>query len=299
MKKIIRISDSFENKYKDDFKEAEKEVPWIRADFAFIWDIFYDIDWKFKFLEKSKKENNLLNLEDYDLFWVWCKKARDISICLKYFLNLKNKKVIDSWSKFKASWKSWNAIYFNEKNIKTPKTLFFTNWKNELWNRINENIKLVESRFSYPFIAKYSNLSRWEWIFLIKNRNDFKILLKDTKEFETILIQDFIENKWDFRVIVTKKWFIWAIKRYNKNDFKNNISSWWESEKVDEIPEIVKKISINIANDLNMDILWIDFFIEWEDYKIIETNTSPQYNWFNKTTWLNLPVELLKYFKEL
>jgi len=287
MKKIIRLTWSRgllkNEKY---FKSFSNEN--IDIDFICYLDLYYD-NWF-----KNIKNNELLS--DYDIYWLWWNKWLSM---LQWFIYkkwiLEKRKIIDEQKLNHLSNDKFSQILFCEHYwFKIPKSLFFI--IDEIY--FDKYIKIIEEKIKYPFISKIPNINKWNWVFLIKNRND---LLENLNKniWWWLLFQEKIENTWDYRVITIWEKVIWAIKRYNPNDYRNNIWKWWTAEKV-EISDFMKNLSIDITKKFNLSISGIDYFItENNDYYVIEINELPQYAWFDEVTWISYWKEVMNYFKNL
>lgn len=290
MRKVLRLTSNKELLKKESkFKESAKKIWNIEIDFLYYLDLYY-YKW-FRFI------SNWEELKDYDIYWIWGRKALSL---LQWFIYkygiLENKKIIDTKKKYMLSDDKFSQLLYLEKyNFNIPKSLFL--FVSEI-SKIERYIEIIkEAKFWFPIIWKYIDLDRWEWVFLIKSEEELlNFLLKNI--WKWILFQEFIENKWDYRVIVVWDKVIWAIKRYNKEDFKNNVSTWWKAI-VTKISKQIEELSIKIAKWFQCEIAWIDFFIENNNYIVIEINRLPQYDGFEKATWISYSDIVLQYFNNM
>lgn len=216
---------------------------------------------------------------------------------LSYFLaTLNNKKFIGNRKTFNIYSDKFSQLLFCEKNwFCVPKSIFFA--INQEYT--DKYINILENDLWYPIIAKIPNVDKWEWVFKADNRAELnEILLLDNAK-DWLLFQEYIDNNWDYRVIVIWNDIIWSIKRYNEDSFKNNVSQW-ASVISYELPQFLKNISIDISNKYDNSIIWIDYFIlDDGSYRVVEINSLPWYTWFESATWISIPLELLKYIKSL
>jgi hypothetical protein len=289
MKNVLRLTwnrNVLDNE--NDFKKSADEIWGIWIDFVCYFDLYYD-NW-FRFLK------NWDLLKDYDINWVWW--SLWISM-LQWFIydrwHLKWQKIIDE-QKMNHIWKDKfiQTIFAVNKKYNIPNTLFFIIDTNYTYKYVD----IIEKKFSYPFIWKLYNVERWDWVFLIKTNYDL-IEFISNNEWWWLLFQNMIENDWDYRVIVIWEKILWTIKRYNKDDYRNNVWKWWTTQ-IANISDNLKKISLEITKWFWLSISWIDYFIDkYWNYTIIEINDLPQYSWFEKTTWISYSIEVLKYFKNI
>lgn len=288
MKQIVKIV-SWSSKNELYFKEKAEEIGWLNIDFLSYFDIYYH-DW-FRYIKTQEK------IKEYDIYWISWKKWEIMKNWLYYQLWFFDKKtIIDKRKELNLFSDKFSQLLFCKNNwFNIANSIFFI--INE--ENINNYIDILEKNFTYPFIAKYPSIDRWEWVFLIKNICDLNNILKNKDSSSWIIFQEFIKNKWDYRIIVIWNKVIWTIKRYNPNDHRNNVSIWWEVISI-KIDEKIKSKAIEISKAFWQDISWIDFFIkeDW-DYSFIEINSQPQFSWFEKATWVSYPLEVLKYLKEI
>lgn len=292
MKNILRLTGFSGLLWKEAyFKQCAQEVGWVNVDIISYLDLFYDIDWKFKFIETQKV------LCDYDYFWIGGTRGLPFkSSFIYHYIHLLKKKIIDSRVALTLDMSKLSQIVvLNYLSIPIPKSLFFVNTRNLLETKI----EIIEERFSYPMVLKDPTLDRGEWVSLVENKLQLRKYLEDAMPWNCVLIQEFIENDWDYRVIATRKGILGVIKRYNKNDFRNNISVWGESQVIENLPEAVENATAQILEKYGLDVAGIDFFIKWNEFYVIEINDLPQYSAFEKATWVSYPVAVLEYIKNL
>lgn len=288
MKNVLRMVWSYGLlKNETNFKESAKEVWNINIDFLCYFDLYYH-NW-FKYIKTWEEFNK------YDIYWIWWAEWKYMCKWLLYQLwKLENNILVDSRRKYNLTPDKFSQILFLKHYwFNIPNTLFFV-----IHKKYKEYyIKILEKELKYPFIVKIPDVNRWEWVFIVKNREDLLDIINSKNSKRWLLFQEKIENEWDYRIITIWNKVIWWIKRYNPNDYRNNVSKWWFVEKYD-VPEYIKKIAIDITSKFDNCISGIDFFINdnW-DYSVIEINNSPQYEWFEKATWLSYTKEVLKYLK--
>ena len=140
-----------------------------------------------------------------------------------------------------------------------------------------------EQFFGYPCIVKASNTSRGRDNFLVNNRQELEGAL-GTLEGRRALIQEFIPNDGDYRVITFKGKILLVIerKRPEGSDSHLNNTSQGAVAKVvplDTVPaEIIRKCTL-ITEALGRDFTGIDIIKNSEDpndYRCLEINNMPQ-----------------------
>lgn len=140
----------------------------------------------------------------------------------------------------------------------------------------------------YPIIQKPNYWAKWKWIMIIKSAKD--ISWENIGEY---IFQSFIENDWDFRVLVCWWKVIGIVKRIAKEwHFLNNISQWWHTESVDDV-SIIKEtsdIGLKVAMAFNLTLAWVDVIRDkrtWK-YYFMEVNTLTQWDIVQKTSKENI-----------
>lgn len=291
MKKVCRLTGTrniLQNEVR--FKDVAQQIGGIQIDFICYLDYFFDIDGTFKNIHTGKV------LADYDYFWIWGIKGIAFkSSLIYYYIHLLNKKLIDERVKYMIdNSKLSQIVLLKHLHIPTPKSMFF------ILDRENKEQlqSVILERFSYPFILKNPTLDRWEGVFLIHNQEELVNYLDDPN-FPCYLIQEFIENDGDYRVLSTREWVIGMIKRVNEKDFRNNISTGGSSMKVEQIPSKIHQITKTILDYYKLDIAWIDFFIKDNECFVIEINDLPQYGGFEQVSDISYPKAVLSYIKNL
>ncbi len=287
-KKILKIFSHSRDKYKNLYQNLfdKKDIEITVKNFS----EFYFHNWEILSLNNNKKFNE----KDFDLLW----QTISTPFAKAFFLINKDKDIyiIDKKNYEKTFYqnnKLNQSIIQRKNNINSIDDLYFLINLDEF--NIVKYEKIIVEKLWLPVVAKEVNWNRGEAVFLINTNEELKnIILKYNKNNEWIMFQKFEKNDWDYRVIFFKNKYVWCMKRKSDN-FLNNVSSWWETEKVELNEEIIEKLS-KITDFFWLDIVWIDIFIDnkWE-YKIIEVNDTPQLFWFSKL----FPKEIEKYFKSV
>ncbi len=123
-------------------------------------------------------------------------------------------------------------------------------------------------------------------IHLIKDSYGYKgqnIKLYQAGQNEDILdklIQPFIPNEWDIRVLVLWGEIICAYKRKGNGWLTNNISQWGSSTAFTPLPFMKKEVKI-IADKLKLEWFWVDYIQDSTTKKryILEINIMPWTEW--------------------
>jgi len=276
MSKICRLvlNDKKAEEYRKDFYEIDKNIDIINFTELYYHNWYRSIiDWK-----KIKKYNTIRITSN--------KKTQDrANWILYYFYQTKNKILNFTW--YKKNGKLVQGIFFDIYKYSHPKTIAFF-IKEEY---VDEYIKIIEQNFTFPIIIKENKSSKGKWIKMINNRSESINYIKNNI-WEIIIVQEKVDNDWDFRIFVVNNTVPLWFKRYNPRDFRSNLSLWWSYE-VFQIPDNIKEACIKINKDFWLDFSWIDLFIYKWEFKIIEINTLPWYKLrIKEELWFNLLKEI-------
>lgn len=162
--------------------------------------------------------------------------------------------------------------------------------------------EVVKSKL--PLIVKLSQGGRHGmgtfWIRNTENLTELKEKLLFKKDrVDSFLIQDFIENDGDYRVMVVGYKCIGGFKRAMKEEKLVMNKSLGKSVKLDVLPDEVVGQAEKAAKVLGVEVAGIDLVMEKQTGKVyvIEVNEAPQFKVFEKRTGVNAAREILEYLK--
>ncbi|MCK5332579.1 ATP-grasp domain-containing protein [Candidatus Parcubacteria bacterium] len=164
---------------------------------------------------------------------------------------------------------------------------------------LNSNYLLAEKlkNINSSFIVKPRNESRGVDIFKIENRMDFIERGKDYLARD-ILIQKFIPNKFDLRVICTRKKIIGTMSRSAKEgSVVNNFSAGGSIENYELKDKKIIKDCLEICKLFQCDYLGIDIILTGKKYLILEVNFFCDFKGFERATEVNFPKEIFSILK--
>ena len=145
----------------------------------------------------------------------------------------------------------------------------------------NVNLNYIKEKIGFPCVVKPINGSNGRGVYKVENEKSLK---KRIKESAPALVQKYIENQGDFRVILLKNKVVLVSKRVSENEeeFRNNASLGGKIYK-SEIPDNVKNILEIISTYLPYDIVGADVIFDKDgNYYILEMNSGPSYFKFSK-----------------
>ena len=302
-----------------------------------------------------------LNQFEVVFFRTTGKHWEEVDLVLK---QLKKEVVVDPLVKDgKPSYacKAWQMMKLKESGIPVPKTVYGSLWylyeimggSRDIFPGALTNARRVAvalpkntpaSPFHFPIILKGSGGDRGTRVFKANNLEELEKLIKELRKSETeegkrYMLQEYIENQGDYRVLVLGEKVLGVMKRYrkDKSDFRNNFSVGGEVE-VAELPEEIKKMAVEAAKVCGLMVAGVDIMprylnsrqrfsgsvnvgrsppegdfdaqkyaknIDFElsnirdDYVILEVNKGPQFWGFMKATGIDVPMEIVKFLKSL
>jgi len=288
MKKIlILVSETNKVFFNSLFSSARKEK--VNLDIKLYEDIQISFKKEIDFYIDDKKIN------DYDLVYIWSVRKNQKALSwVTYYCKTNHMGLISLLDTFLLKTEFWQSgksyDYLKLAQMGLPIIHSYTVFEKHLDSFSKKN--------QYPCIAKIGGTSQGKGVFLCKNKKELKKVFSKTKE--PLLIQSFIENDGDLRIVVVGNRVIGAIKRTRTkdNEFRNNVSLGGKAE-VYEFSKEQAQIAIKAAKILGYSIAGVDLIFDSADkkWKILEVNRSPQFTGFMKATGVDMPREIIKFLK--
>lgn len=202
--------------------------------------------------------------------------------------------------------KAWQMLKLKEVGIDVPKSIYGSLWY--LYEKMASIEDSPQRNFEFPVIIKGSGGDRGTRVFKANSLEELEKLVRDLRKSETeegrrYMLQEYIENDGDFRVLVLGDKVLGVMKRVSvsKNEFRNNYSAGGKVE-VAELPEEVKKLAVKAAKVCGLTVAGVDVAFRDFDMKkpvIWEVNKGPQFKGFMKATGIDVPMEIVKYLVSL
>ncbi len=203
--------------------------------------------------------------------------------------------------------KAWQMLALKEAGIEVPKTIYGSLWYLfEQMAKPTPGPSLEERRgtFSFPVILKGSGGDRGTRVFKADNLEQLEKLVRDLRKSETeegrrYMLQEFIPNDGDFRVLVLGEKVLGVMKRSSQSvaEFKNNYSVGGKVE-VAELPEEIKQLAVKAAKVCGLAVAGVDVAFRDFDLKkpiVWEVNKGPQFKGFMQATGIDVPAEIVKF----
>ncbi len=202
--------------------------------------------------------------------------------------------------------KAWQMLQLKKANIDVPKTIYGSLWF--LYEIMSESLDKPNPYLNFPVIVKGSSGDRGSNVFKADSLEEFEKLVKELRKFETeggkrYMLQEYIPNDGDYRVLVLGKKVLGVMKRssQSKSEFRNNYSAGGAVE-IADLPEEVKNLAVKAADVCGLWVAGVDVaFRDFDKTKpvIWEVNKGPQFKGFMKATGIDVPAEIVKYLCSL
>lgn len=255
------------------------------------------------FVEAGKKINANVVITTYDDIFIENEKNIKVKNTKLSFFNIVYFRVIirkiDKTQKI-INYCNKNNIFVEDQSLQTnliyskiyDQNLFENNnvptIKSEAINLINLNKKI--ELFSFPVVVKIADASQGIGVKLCHDIEEIKKMFSEFNK-DSLLLQEYIKNDGDLRVLVIGNKVIGAIKRSskNKNEFRNNVSLGGDSKKFETSKEIIETAKL-AAKTLKYSFAGVDLIFDEKEknWKILEVNRAPQFEGFMKTLKINV-----------
>jgi RimK family alpha-L-glutamate ligase len=169
------------------------------------------------------------------------------------------------------------------------------------WMFINKSevIKSLDS-FPYPVLVKPMDGAQGKGVYKFKTKDEFLKYLKEEhigSVFYPNMIQQYIENDGDYRIVVLGNKVITALKKKRDGDkVVANMSQGNEAIPVD-IDSELEHLALNAAKALNIELAGVDVIEDVVTKKkyILEVNMSPQIYYTSMFSNKNIAQEIITY----
>ncbi len=264
--------------------------------------------------ENKVKNEGWLQINDYDVlfFRTTGKHWEEVDLIVESLKaqNLNPKPVIVDPiilnGKPSMACKAYQMLALKKVGIDVPKTIYGSLWF--LYETMKSGLGEPNPYFEFPVIVKGSGGDRGTRVFKADNLEELEKLVRDLRKSETeegkrYMLQEYIPNDGDFRVLVLGNKVLGVMKRssQDKSEFRNNYSMGGEVE-VADLPEEVKQLAVKAANACGLAVAGVDVAFRDFDLKkpvIWEVNKGPQFKGFMKATGIDVPKEIVKYLISL
>ena len=189
--------------------------------------------------------------------------------------------------------KAYQMLVLSQAGLPVPKSVY---------GSLDFLVKKIKKSFEFPMIIKGSRGDRRRQVFKLFKDKDFNERVKELKKIEKsgenkYMLQEYIENTEDYRVMVVGKKALGVMKRAvgDNPNLKNQFS------KV-ELPDKIKKLAVKVAEVCGLAIAGVDIVFREGDFDkplFYEANKTPNYDRFVEVTGINVACEIVKYLAGL
>lgn len=208
------------------------------------------------------------------------------------------------WGKPSMACKAWQMLKLSEAGIAVPKTVYGSLWY--LLQFINDQLRITNSTWRFPVILKGSGGDRGTRVYRANDLEGLEKLVRDLRKSETeegrrYMLQEWVENEGDYRVLVLGEKVLGVMKRVRNlesDEYRNNFSAGGRVEVADLPPE-AKKIAIEATKVCGLMVAGVDLMPKDGGYLVLEVNKGPQFKGFMKATGIDVPQEIVKFLVNL
>ncbi len=150
-----------------------------------------------------------------------------------------------------------------------------------------KSITAAEKFLGLPMVIKISQSKKGLGVYLARNKKEALALIKKNPS-EEIIIQEFIPNTFDYRVLVLGNTLGCVIKRERpdkKNEFRNNVYLGASEEflELSEVGSNIKKEALRAAKIANIQVAGVDVVVSPKKIPyVFEVNRSPAFTFDEK-----------------
>jgi len=200
--------------------------------------------------------------------------------------------------------KAYQMLALKKAGIDVPKTIYGSLWF--LYETMGADTSVRP--YKWPVIIKGSGGDRGTRVFKADNLEELEKLVRDLRKSETeegkrYMLQEYIPNDGDYRVLVLGKKVLGVMKRSSnsKEEFRNNYSAGGSVE-VADLPEEIKQLAVKATEVCGLAVAGVDVAFRDFDVKkpvIWEVNKGPQFKGFMAATGIDVPKEIVKFLVSL
>ncbi len=225
------------------------------------------------------------------------------------------------WGKPSYACKAWQMLQLQKAGIRVPKTIYGSLWYlYEVMSNHQQGFfvgphalrmiagqkKSLASILNFPVILKGSGGDRGTRVFKSETLDDLEKLVRglrktETEEGKRYMVQEYIENKGDYRILVLGEKVLGVMKRTSQSvgEFRNNFSVGGKVE-ISDLPEAIKVVAVKAAKVCGLSIAGVDIIYKSkEEYYVLEVNKGPQFWGFMEATKIDVPREIVNYLISL
>lgn len=154
---------------------------------------------------------------------------------------------------------------------------------------------LIVNNVGFPCVVKRAG-ERGEAVWLVNNFQELDQKLNEGKAFDVNIIQKYIPNEFDLRVIVFENKIIGAMTRRSTDGFANTA---YDAElKITDLTECECQLALESAEKAGVDLAGVDIVRTEQGPLVWEINKTPQLDRFIPATGIDAVSQILSLIKE-
>ena len=176
------------------------------------------------------------------------------------------------------------ALWFVHHDVPHPFSIICTEFA------YSANKTAIFERINFPCVIKDKS-QRGLGVWKVCNEQELEKVI--SKIEGVFIIQEFIPNDYDLRILVWNKTVFGAIKRSSADGFLNNISKGGTAEPID-LSDAEKELSILACKVSKLDFGGVDIIRTETGPIVLEVNKSPQIKGFTQATGIDIPAQIVE-----
>ncbi len=231
------------------------------------------------FIEKNNVRAKICGKDIFDYNFIFFRRVgerRNTAYIISRIAAQNNIKCVDRlYSNTNAPGKLKQTTMLALGEVSVPKTYFAGEYSQD---KINEAIEYL----GLPIVAKNSRGQKGKGVFLAKDKNELEKIISDNKEEEEVFLQEFIQNSFDYRILVLGEKIACAEKRtrIKEGEFRNNVYLGAKEEfiEVANLDEKIKNIAVDAAKVADIQVAGVDVVQDDEGNTFVfEVNRAPAF----------------------
>lgn len=190
------------------------------------------------------------------------------------------------------------AEWLAKAGVKTPKTIPAPMTFEKVGYGDYAFLSVAERALGYPMIIKEAYGSFGAQVYLV---NDRQSALKRIEKIghKPFLMQEFIAESrgQDIRANVVGDKVVCAMRRFNDNDFRSNVSAGGSTEQI-KLTTAQERIALDACKALGLDFAGVDILFGKDEPIVCEVNSNPHFKSSFDCTGVDLSESVLEYIME-
>lgn len=153
---------------------------------------------------------------------------------------------------------------------------------------------LIVDKIGFPCVVKRAG-ARGEAVWFVETEDELEAKMKEAP-FDVHLVQKYMPNDYDIRVIVFEDQVIGAMQRSSDDGFAN--TSYDAIFELTQVSNEEKQLALTVAQKAGVDFAGVDVVKTKEGLKVWEVNKTPQLDRFIPATGIEVVESVLNHIKQ-